>query len=74
MKKNVLSKLGLLVLCFGLTAGIAGCGAKEEAPAEAPVEDAEAPAEDAEVPAEEEEAPAVDVEAPAADAEAPAAE
>lgn len=32
MKKNLLSKLGLLVLCFGLTAGLSACGGGEAAP------------------------------------------
>lgn len=38
MKKNLLSKLGLLVLCFGLTAGLSACGGGGEA---APAEQAE---------------------------------
>ena len=50
MKKKYVSMM--LVVVMALTV-MAGCGSKEEAPAEAPAEETEAPAEEAEAPAEE---------------------
>ena len=50
MKKKVLAALLSVAMVATL---LAGCGSKEEAPAEAPAEEAEAPAEEAEAPAEE---------------------
>jgi len=81
MKKNLVAKLGLLTLCFGLTAAMVGCSkpaeevpaTEEAAPAtdEEAVEGEEAVVEEA-APATEEAAPATDEAAPATDEAAPA--
>ena len=69
MKKNLVAKLGLLTLCFGLTAAMVGCSKPAE---EVPATEEAAPATDEEAVEGEEAAPAVEEAAPATDEAAPA--